>query len=101
MKSVKEFILDLDKYGRPIGVHFMGADTYKTWLGSLCTIAVYAFVLFNLYLLSIAFDNGSKQTEKISVIKFDRHESDSYNLTDSGIKLYIFPSKEKEIGVDN
>ena len=86
-----QFIKGQDIYGVPIGVHFQGEDTFKTWLGAFFTIGLYAFVMQNLFVLLTAFDDGSQQKANTSVIKFDRFGSDPYNLADNGLSFYLFP----------
>ena len=36
------------------------------------------------------FQNGTRQEEKVTVDKYDRHESESYILKDLGVKFYLF-----------
>ena len=33
--------------------------------------------------------NFSRQDENVNIEKFDRHESDSYNLSENGVKFYL------------
>ena len=40
--------------------------------------------------LSRNFIEGSRQDEKISIEKYDRHGSESYFLKDNGVKFYLF-----------
>ena len=65
-------IKSLDLYGYKIGVTYKGEDSYKTWPGVLCTLAVYFLVAFNLCLLSAAFLDNSNQEEIIKIKKYDR-----------------------------
>ena len=58
MKNIKKllkFVKGQDLYGHKISVTYKGEDSYKTWPGAFCTIAVYTLVVFNLYLLVQAF----------------------------------------------
>ena len=48
LKKLAAVVKDVDIYGSPIGVHYKGNDSYKTWLGSLCTIAIYVLMVVNL-----------------------------------------------------
>ena len=40
--------------------------------------------------LSQDFMDDSRQDEKISIEKYDRHGSESYFLKDNGVKFYLF-----------
>ena len=42
-------------------------------------------------MLGRAFIDGSRQDEKVNIVKFDRHDSGRLYLKDEGIKFYIFP----------
>ena len=52
LRKVREFLLDRDVYGQPIGVHFGGKTKYNTWLGVLCTFMVYGIVCQSAVVLS-------------------------------------------------
>ena len=90
LKKLQSSILGLDIYGHPIHVHFRGETTYKTWFGVLCTLFVYAIVAQSMIVLGRVFIDGSRQDEKVTIQKFDRHESDRFYLKEQGIELYVF-----------
>ena len=52
-------------------------------------------------MLCRVFIDGSRQDEKVNIVKFDRHESGRLYLKDEGIKLYIFPFKYYMASDDN
>ena len=54
------FLVDFDKFGHQIGVHYRGRDKYKTRLGACVTFVTYFFMLINLIGLIEAFFDGSK-----------------------------------------
>ena len=91
VKSFLSFVKGQDLYGHPIGVTYNGEETYKTWPGAICTLAVYALVMFNLVLLGKSFQDNSNQVEKVNIKKFDRFGSKAYNLAENGIQFYLFP----------
>ena len=39
--------------------------------------------------------NFSRQDENVNIEKFDRHESDSYNLSENGVKFYLLAYNKK------
>ena len=88
--DVGETIVDQDIYGHPVGVHYKGSDTYKTKLGAFCTLGTYAMIFFNLTVLIIAFNDGSKRDEKFLESIFDRFTSDQFNLQDQNMELVLF-----------
>ena len=45
MKKLMDTFTGLDIFGHPITVFFKGKDVYRTRLGALLSIAVYAFVI--------------------------------------------------------
>ena len=91
---VKEFVLERDVYGHPIAVHFKGKTAYNTWLGVLCTFLVYGVVFQSVIALGGAFLDHSRQDQKVDVEKFDRFDSESFNLIENGVKFYIFPYQQ-------
>ena len=44
-KKLLNKIVEKDIFGHPIGVHYRGSDTFKTFLGSLCTLASYVLII--------------------------------------------------------
>lgn len=60
MGRFTDFLVDQDIFGQPISVFYKESDVFKTRLGALTTIAVYALMLFNLLTLTQAFFDGSK-----------------------------------------
>lgn len=49
--SFEKFFTERDIFGQPITVQYKGSDTYKTKLGTVCTIAVTVLVLMNTVVL--------------------------------------------------
>jgi hypothetical protein len=43
--TVKERIKGCDIYGHPVGLNFNGEDTFKTSIGGIATLVVYALIL--------------------------------------------------------
>ena len=46
------------------------------------------------------FVSFSRQDEKINIYKFDRHNSEKYNLVDNGVKFYLLAYKQAYIWTD-
>ena len=82
---------NLDKYGYPINTHFEGQLTYKTWLGFVCTVGIYALVMVAVIVMGSDFVNSTRQSEKFSSEKFDRHMSENYYLSENQVAFYLFP----------
>ena len=51
LQKVKKF----DAFGFPIHLNYMGDGSYRTFLGTFCTFAVYSFMLVNIFKLGSAF----------------------------------------------
>lgn len=49
----------LDMYGRPVGVHYNGEDSYKTLLGGFVTLVTQVLATCYLYQLSVQFVDKS------------------------------------------
>ena len=84
--------VDLDMYGHAIGVTYRGRDAYKTRLGALVTLATYILMTINSASLFLAFNDGSKQEEKVQSTKFDRSTSDRINLYEEEFEISIVAS---------
>ena len=52
---ILQLIQSQDIYGHAIGVHYKDEDHFKTYLGSLCSLAVYVLMFVNLTTLLISF----------------------------------------------
>ena len=44
--SLISYLKKFDSFGEPVGVNYKGESTYKTVLGSFCTLALLAFLIF-------------------------------------------------------
>ena len=49
VKKTQKYITGYDQFGVPITVNYKGEDTYKTFLGALCTISVITLMMFFVY----------------------------------------------------
>ena len=99
-RRVRDFILGLDIFGHPIGVHYRGSDTYKTWLGALCTFAVYVLMLVNIIQLSGALADTSRLEEKFNQNKIDQFHEGAFNLAENNLDLafFVFPKPPTDYG---
>ena len=91
LRKLEAFALDRDIYGHKIEVHYQGKSSYNTWLGLACTVFIYGIVFQSMIVLGTDFINFSRQEENINIEKFDRHDSQVYNLTENGMKFYLLP----------
>ena len=91
LKKLEAFVLDRDIYGHKIEVHYQGKSSYNTWLGFACSVFIYGIVFQSMIVLGTDFINFSRQEENINIEKFDRHDSQVYNLTENGVKFYLLP----------
>lgn len=78
-------------YGHTIGVHYDGDDSYKTMIGALFSIGVYALMVTNFVTLIQEYGDGSRQEDKSSYEIYERWKSAPFNLADNGIELTLFP----------
>ena len=51
--SIKEKLLEYDKFGQPISLNFKGKTTYNTLAGLITTVILGAIVFFYLIIKSI------------------------------------------------
>ena len=63
LKKAGSKLTGIDQYGHPIGVHYKGSDTYKTILGSLCSIATLVLITINTLSICTKFIDHSDQSE--------------------------------------
>ena len=87
-------------YGHTIGVHYDGDDSYKTMLGGLISIGVYALMIINFVTLITMYNDGSRQDDKNSYEIYERRKSDPFNLADNGIELTLFPFDKSSSNID-
>ena len=91
-------MLDRDIYGHKIEVHYKGKSSYNTWLGLACTVFIYGIVFQSMIVLGKDFINFSRQEENVNIEKFDRHDSQVYNLTENGVKFFLLPFVQSKLG---
>ena len=100
MKKLAKLVAQQDIYGHPIQVNYQGDDTYKTYLGAFVTLAIYGLIFFNSMTLFEAFRDGSKQSENIQTVQFDRWNSSDYNFAEQNLKITLmtFPPIDESLG---
>ena len=100
MKRCGKKLVELDRYGHQVGVHFKGSGTYNTKLGAIMTLATYTLVLFNMVSLIIAFADSSKQFENSNEYKVDAFYSGPYTLGEESfeVNLITIPALKPELG---
>ena len=83
-----------DFYGRKIGVHLNGENSYKTKLGAVCSFVVCVIILTNALVNGIQFYTGVTQEEKISQIKVDLYDDiNEYYLEENLFEISYFLDK--------
>ena len=87
--TVCSLLQRLDIFGHRIGVNYKGKDTYQTYLGSICTLAVYVLILINFLQLSIAYHDGSRQTEKEFTTTIDPLNREVVKFSESNIEMFL------------
>ena len=60
VKKLEEFLVNQDIFGHSIGVHYRGDESFKTRLGSFCTLVTYVLIMFNVTTLTTLFLHGEK-----------------------------------------
>ena len=84
-----DFLVEIEIYGQPITVNYMGSDAFKTKLGAFVTLLTYALMLFNFTNLMRAFFDGSRQDEKQSTVAIDAFLSDELYLQENLFEISI------------
>ena len=97
---ISEFFTSFDIYGHPIGVHYKGSDTFQTRMGALCTLITYVLMTVNFISLVKAFQDGSKQEEKVSTTYVDKFFTEAYNFKENNfdIALMTYPPLDASLG---
>ena len=54
-------ISGFDIFGVPVQINFAGSQTYTTYLGSVCSITLYVFMIINLVNLATDYTNGKQE----------------------------------------
>ena len=98
--KIEQIILDRDIYGYPITINYRDSDTFKTRLGSACTLATYVLLFIKIFKLLGAYYDGSMQDEKINKITFDRWNAGPFNLKENDFKIvsFIEPPLPRNVG---
>ena len=66
----------LDMFGHRPEMSFEGQTAFTTCIGAFCSVIVYILILFNTVMLTIQFNDGSKQNEKFNEKPIDRSSAD-------------------------
>ena len=65
MSKLEQFLVSQDIYGHAVGVNYRGSSSFQTRMGALCTFVTYLLMLTYIINLTVAFNDGSRQEEKI------------------------------------
>ena len=79
-------ISGFDIFGAPVQINFAGSQTYNTYLSSVCSIALYVFMIINLVNLATDYKNG-KQDENTTFEQIDRFDSEPIYLSEAGVDI--------------
>ena len=102
MGRLGDFITSLDIFGHPIGINYRGEGTFKTLLGSFCTVLITVLMTINTVTLTTAYRDNSKlerSTQQTTYVPFDES---AFNFTDYQTEITITISNlPKDIGMVN
>ena len=103
MKSLRKFenyLISFDSYGTSIGIHYKGQGSYKTRLGSFCSLVVKVLIYINMVNLITAFLDGSNQKESAQTLKYETFGGEAQYLHDLsfGIQIIVEPPLPERIG---
>ena len=54
-------VTGFDLFGVPVQINFSGSQTYNTYLSSVCSIALYVFMMMNLVNLVTDYTSGKQE----------------------------------------
>ena len=88
--QVVDYLRSWDIFGHQLSVHRKGESSHKTILGFFVSVCVFGLIVSNFTTLLTGFLDNSKHEEKSNFQVYDRHNSDVYNLTESGVHMAMF-----------
>ena len=94
--GVSDLIVGQDMYGHSVGVHYKGADTFKTKLGAFFTLCTFVIIFYNMTSLLIAYLEDTRREEKYQENYFDRFNEGKFDLFEYNIDLVYFTSMEMD-----
>ena len=104
MGRLGDFITSLDIFGHPIGINYRGEGTFKTLLGSFCTVLITVLMTINTVTLTTAYRDNSKlerSTQQTTYVPFDES---AFNFTDYQTEInisFVGNYPPKDIGMFN
>ena len=92
--QVVNYLRSWDIFGHQLSVHHKGDSSHKTLLGFFVSVCVFGLIVSNFITLYSGFLDNSKHEETSNFQVYDRHYSDVYNLTESGVHMALFAFQE-------
>ena len=89
MSRFWQLLVQQDIYGHAIGLHYKGADSYRTRVGAIVTIITYAFALFYLVQRITEFNDKSTQVENVNTVMTDMFDDPPHLLEDESFNFLL------------
>lgn len=92
----------LDMFGAPININFKSKSSHQTYLGALCTLVVYPFLILMVLYLIVLFDyNSQDMIFSSSEIYPFSDPGDGIQLNQTGDPQFSFKLYVNDITFDN
>lgn len=82
-KSFASLLLNTDRFGYEVEMHYRGSSSFKTYFGALISCLFYILVLFNSLNLANDYLNSGNQTEINRSVNVDVQELGELDLQDN------------------
>ena len=89
MSRFWKLLVQQDIYGHAIGLHYKGADSYRTRVGAIVTIITYAFALIYLVQRITEFNDKSTQVENVNTVMIDMFDDQPHLLEDESFSFVL------------
>ena len=100
MRRLGEFITSLDIFGHPIEINYRGEGTFKTLLGSFCTVAIIVLMTINTVTLTTAYMDNSNLDTSTQQTTFEPFDEDAFNFTDFQTEIIVTVSGSSNLPKD-
>ena len=82
MGKFSDFLLSIDIFGHPVTVNYKGEDSFKTWLGAFCTVALFVLSIVNLTSVIPAYNSNSKLEKNTQRSTYDPFTEPAFSFSD-------------------
>ena len=89
MQKFWELFESQDIYGRGIGLHYRGKDSYQTRIGACVSFITYGLIIANLVIRITEFIDKSTQIESVQEIKVNLLEDEPHLFTDNNFDVAL------------